>query len=441
LPSQPSLSFGVEAEPSDEAPCPDAPAFDRHDLESETLRRLLDAARRAKPEDCKMQLLLRLLRRVREPVIVFTEYRDTLQAIAAHVAHVRRTTTLHGGQTPQERRAAIDAFTSGAADLLLATDAGAEGLNLQGRCRLVVNLELPWNPLRLEQRIGRVDRIGQARTVHAVNLLANNTAERTVLARLLRRLDRVHASEIEIAASIIDQSPLPLREVVAAIEGHTETVDLKAAGRAEAARIRAARVSQPSLARVDEDVLPVTIVRSRSLSSLVHRSLVHSSPAHQWGSLWFVRIRMANRAGRLVEDTLVPIVAPHVSPSNVRRCAQQRRDIRAKAEQVIADSGRTIIEFVSRLAEERASALGRESSEWVARAVRREVHLSGNVGADVAGPFQAGLFDSRALQHRQGAAQQHRRIADECAERCALIEGAAAVHAHEPRIALLLITC
>ena len=54
------------------------------------------------------------------------------------------------------------------ADVMIATDAGSEGLNLQSNCRLVVNLELPWNPIRLEQRIGRVDRIGQRRTVHAI---------------------------------------------------------------------------------------------------------------------------------------------------------------------------------------------------------------------------------------------------------------------------------
>ena len=64
------------------------------------------------------------------------------------------------------------------ARLLLATDAAAEGLNLHHRCRLVVNLELPWNPMRLEQRIGRVDRIGQQRTVHAFHLIAAAPAKR-----------------------------------------------------------------------------------------------------------------------------------------------------------------------------------------------------------------------------------------------------------------------
>jgi SNF2 family DNA or RNA helicase len=77
--------------------------------------------------------------------------------------------------------------------LLLATDAAAEGLNLHHHCRLVVNLELPWNPMRLEQRIGRVDRIGQRRTVHAFHLIASGTGESRLLARLRARVASAQA--------------------------------------------------------------------------------------------------------------------------------------------------------------------------------------------------------------------------------------------------------
>ena len=137
---------------------------------------------------------------------------------------MRNVSVLHGGQTPDERRAAVEAFRRGRSDLLIATDAGSEGLNLQSRCRLVVNLELPWNPMRLEQRIGRVDRIGQMRTVHAINLFASGTAESTVLANLARRLERIRASEIEIAACVIHGSEPPSRPVP--LETSTSTVDL-----------------------------------------------------------------------------------------------------------------------------------------------------------------------------------------------------------------------
>jgi hypothetical protein len=102
-------------------------------------------------------------------MIVFTEYRDTLTALHGALEGG----VLHGAMDRLERAAVVSRFNGGGARVLLATDAAGEGLNLHGRCRLVVNLELPWNPMRLEQRIGRVDRIGQRRTVHAVNLLAS----------------------------------------------------------------------------------------------------------------------------------------------------------------------------------------------------------------------------------------------------------------------------
>jgi len=88
-------------------------------------------------------------------------------------------------------------FASKPRTVLLATDAAGEGLNLHQDCRLIVNVELPWNPMRLEQRIGRVDRIGQTRTVHAFHLIATGTGE----SRILRRLtQRIAAAQAEIGA-------------------------------------------------------------------------------------------------------------------------------------------------------------------------------------------------------------------------------------------------
>ena len=150
------------------------------------LQLALDAAR----DESKLAALERLIRRTREPVIAFTEYRDTLSRIADRLARYAPV-LLHGGLATAERTAALRAFTDGRASLLLATDAASEGLNLHQRCRLVVNIELPWTPVRLEQRIGRVDRIGQRRPVHAVQLIAANTSEEATVARLHERLARL----------------------------------------------------------------------------------------------------------------------------------------------------------------------------------------------------------------------------------------------------------
>ena len=98
---------------------------------------------------------------------------------AAARARAARAARARAARRPDARRARRGARRVRARPraLLLATDAAAEGLNLHHRCRLVINLELPWNPMRLEQRIGRVDRIGQRRTVHAFHLVADGTGE------------------------------------------------------------------------------------------------------------------------------------------------------------------------------------------------------------------------------------------------------------------------
>ena len=159
-------------------------------------RRLLesinDAAALAELTESKIGAIRRLLRRIDEPVIVFTEYRDTLAWLARQLHEP--SVLLHGGLSRAERGAALDSFLNGAARVLLATDAAAEGLNLHHACRTVVNLELPWNPMRLEQRIGRVDRIGQRRTVHAFHLVGADTGERELLADLRARIANARAN-------------------------------------------------------------------------------------------------------------------------------------------------------------------------------------------------------------------------------------------------------
>jgi superfamily II DNA or RNA helicase len=170
--------------------------------ERQLLASIAAAARHASNTESKLRRLNALLRRTSEPAIVFTEYRDTLARVRREIA--RPTFVLHGGLDREERAAVLRAFTATPRAVLLATDAAAEGLNLHQRCRLVVNLELPWTPSRLEQRIGRVDRIGQRRIVHAFHLVCA-AGETTVLERLRARLatataDLAAASRLDDAA-------------------------------------------------------------------------------------------------------------------------------------------------------------------------------------------------------------------------------------------------
>jgi superfamily II DNA or RNA helicase len=163
------------------------PGLDDPARERRWLATIAQAARAASRAETKVRVLARLLHRVREPAIVFTEYRDTLAHIARAVGMSNRPTVLlHGGMSPAERARATHTFNRGG-HTLLATDAAAEGLNLHHHCRLVIHYELPWNPSRLEQRAGRVDRLGQDRRVHELALVASDTAERLVIAPLAAR--------------------------------------------------------------------------------------------------------------------------------------------------------------------------------------------------------------------------------------------------------------
>jgi superfamily II DNA or RNA helicase len=148
---------------------------------------IAEAAQHAACDESKTRFIRRLLARIHEPAIVFTEYRDTLVRLRDALAGSNRTLLLlHGGMSLSERIRVQREFNESPA-VLLATDAAAEGLNLHAQCRLVIHYELPWSVSRLEQRAGRVDRFGQSRRVHETALVADSTAERLVLAPLLRR--------------------------------------------------------------------------------------------------------------------------------------------------------------------------------------------------------------------------------------------------------------
>lgn len=165
-----------------------APGMASSGEERRRLARILQLARAASHAESKIRALVRLLRRSHEPVIVFTEYRDTLAQVARALPADCEIATLHGGLSTADRQREVSRFTRGSATVLLATDAASEGLNLHHRCRLVINLEIPWMPRRLEQRIGRVDRLGQSRPVHAMALVARGTLEETVVARFRERV-------------------------------------------------------------------------------------------------------------------------------------------------------------------------------------------------------------------------------------------------------------
>jgi superfamily II DNA or RNA helicase len=128
----------------------------------------------------------------RRKLVLFTEHRDTLDYLAEKirtlVGRPEAVVMIHGGMGREVRRTAQQKFTQDKeVQILVATDAAGEGINLQ-RAHLMVNYDLPWNPNRLEQRFGRIHRIGQTEVCHLWNLVAAETREGEVYQRLLEKI-------------------------------------------------------------------------------------------------------------------------------------------------------------------------------------------------------------------------------------------------------------
>ena len=129
----------------------------------------------------------------RRKLIVFTEHRDTLEYLSRRIGSLlgrpEAVKAIHGGVRRTERRQITEEFTHNPnCQVLLATDAAGEGLNLQA-AHLMVNYDLPWNPNRIEQRFGRIHRIGQREVCRLWNLVADNTREGAVFVRLLAKIE------------------------------------------------------------------------------------------------------------------------------------------------------------------------------------------------------------------------------------------------------------
>ncbi|PDW02506.1 DEAD/DEAH box helicase [Candidatus Viridilinea mediisalina] len=122
-----------------------------------------------------------------EQVLIFTQFYDTLHYLQGQLRSRWRVGTFHGSLNPKEKDYAINQFRSGATQILISTEAGGEGRNLQF-CAVLVNYDLPWNPMKIEQRIGRIDRIGQRRDVLICNFAQQGTVEDRVLDMLSQRI-------------------------------------------------------------------------------------------------------------------------------------------------------------------------------------------------------------------------------------------------------------
>lgn len=185
------------------------------EMEKSEVETLLALARstEAAGTDAKAESLLELIYKLQQEegdpalkVLVFTEFVPT-QAMLADYLESRgfMVATLNGGMDMDARTRTLQTFAQDAR-VLISTDAGGEGLNLQF-CHVIVNFDMPWNPMRIEQRIGRVDRIGQKHVVRALNFVLEDTVEHRVRQVLEEKL-AVIAEEfgVDKAADVMDSA-------------------------------------------------------------------------------------------------------------------------------------------------------------------------------------------------------------------------------------------
>ncbi|EID44043.1 DEAD/DEAH box helicase [Parageobacillus thermoglucosidasius] len=174
--------------------------FDPHELQQEidVLNRLIYKANiiRQKDVERKYTELERTLFNPNgllakgEKILIFTESKDTLYYLERKLlAHVPEVAKIVGHFSMEQRRAEVEKFRNDV-QIMLATDAGGESINLQF-CNQMINYDIPWNPNRLEQRMGRIHRIGQKNEVFIFNLVASNTREGDVLIRLLEKMEQM----------------------------------------------------------------------------------------------------------------------------------------------------------------------------------------------------------------------------------------------------------
>ncbi len=343
----------------------------------------------AASRESKIALLSRLLRRLREPALVFTEYRDTLERIRVALAGSHHDAiTLHGGMGPAERSRAQHAFNE-SGTLLLATDAASEGLNLHHRCRLVIHFELPWNPARLEQRTGRVDRIGQSRVVHEIVLVASDTAERLVLAPLARRAARARGmlagrsglieslAESRVAATVMEGMPLEPATASLADEGVTPSPDLRIRATAEAARLNELRAWR---GRATGDLrgscVGVTLLNSQSVS-------------FPDGLFWVFSLSLTEDSGRVCHREIAAVHDARKMPATVG----SRAGVRALAGVLISERLTEIQQVVRTTCSERIRGVMVRHAEAAAALADRQRAVAATSISAARALVQVGLFD------------------------------------------------
>jgi len=161
--------------------------------EIETLEKLIEMAKEILKEENEVKIseLRKVMESLgKEKILIFTESKDTLEYLVNKIKSWGYSVNyIHGGMNLYDRIKAESVFKN-QTQVMVATEAAGEGINLQF-CHLMINYDIPWNPNRLEQRMGRIHRYGQTKEVYAFNLVAEDTREGKVLSKLMDKLEEI----------------------------------------------------------------------------------------------------------------------------------------------------------------------------------------------------------------------------------------------------------
>ncbi|OLC62941.1 MAG: hypothetical protein AUH89_00580 [Ktedonobacter sp. 13_1_40CM_4_52_4] len=223
----------------------------------------------------------------RRKLVIFTEHRDTLNYLAERIRTMLGRTeaivTIHGGMGREERARAQESFTQDKqTQVLVATDAAGEGINLQ-RAHLMVNYDLPWNPNRLEQRFGRIHRIGQTEVCHLWNLVTSQTREGEVIHTLLKKLEEereaLGGQVFDVLGKVLFDNR-PLRDLIVEAIRYGDRADVRAklthvVDQALDHQHLQALLEERALAHEVMDVVRVCQVREEMERAAAHRLQPH----------------------------------------------------------------------------------------------------------------------------------------------------------------------
>jgi hypothetical protein len=298
---------------------------------ADRVRRMGTERKLAALEACLKESELRELDDGRGRLLIFTEHKDTLEYLEQHLREWGYTVcTIHGGHPPTERKKIQQDFRRNK-QICIATEAAGEGINLQF-CHLMVNYDLPWNPVRLEQRMGRVHRIGQEHDCYIFNFCATNTVEGQLLERLHTKLETMKTAlqgrVYDVIGDLLTLNGIDFERLVKDTLLNPHRID---AAKAQISRMAAEKYQEYqqatgiALARRHVDM---EWVRERDFTSEERRLMPEYVEAYFLDAAEQVRLRVERRADTLLRIEHVPLALRSDDLTSVTRLGRSDAEYR-----------------------------------------------------------------------------------------------------------------